>query len=141
MINSRKLTDLLPDVQEKVEAFLAAAKAQGIEVLVTSTYRDFAQQAATYAQGRTTPGHIVSNAKPGHSWHNWKRAVDVVPMAGGKPCWGDTDLWNRLGVIGESVGLEWAGRWKSFKELAHFQFTEGHTLAELLQAHPGGLDG
>lgn len=140
MINSRKLTDLLPQVSAKVEAFLAAAKDAGIDVLVTSSYRDFESQAALYAQGRTAPGRIVTNARPGHSWHNWKRAVDVVPLVNGKAVWDDQALWQKLGKLGESVGLEWAGRWTSFKEMAHFQLTEGLTLSALRNAHPFGLD-
>jgi len=59
----------------------------------------------------------------------------VVPLHHGKPVW-DTSganglLWQQIGALGESVGLEWAGRWKKFRELAHFQFTGGLTLAEL----------
>ena len=139
MINSRKIEDLLPQVQVKIQAFLEAAKAQGIDLLVTSTYRDFESQATIYAQGRSAPGKIVTNAKPGYSWHNWKRAADVVPLVGGKAIWNDTALWTKIGTIGESVGLEWAGRWKSFKETPHFQLTEGNTLATLLHEHPHGL--
>lgn len=135
MINSRKLEDLLPVVQEKVSAFLAACDAERIDLIVTSTYRDEASQDALYAQGRTSIGKIVTNAKAGHSFHNFRCAVDVVPIRNGKAVWStsgqDGLLWNRIGEIGESVGLEWAGRWKSFKEFAHFQYTAGHTLAQL----------
>ncbi|CAB5151866.1 hypothetical protein UFOVP148_68, partial [uncultured Caudovirales phage] len=40
MINSRSLDDLLPQVRDKVEDFLALCKQDGIDLLVTSTYRD-----------------------------------------------------------------------------------------------------
>ena len=139
MINSRKLDDLLPQVRNRAKAFLDAAKAQGIDLLVTSTYRDFEQQDATYAQGRTTPGSVVTCAKAGKSWHNWKRAFDVVPLVNGKPVWNDLVLWDRIGKIGEANGLEWAGRWVHFRELPHFQMTEGLSLDGLLAAHPKGL--
>ena len=33
--------------------------------------RTFAQQNALYAQGRITPGKIVTKAKGGQSWHNF----------------------------------------------------------------------
>lgn len=56
MINSRSLDDLIPPAKARVQAFLEAAKKQGIDLLVTSTYRDNASQDALYAQGRTTPG-------------------------------------------------------------------------------------
>lgn len=135
MINSRDLKDLHPAARRRAEAFLAAAKAAGIDLLVTSTYRDAASQQALYDQGRTKPGRKVTNAKPGQSWHNWRCALDVVPMRAGKPVWGTTGedgkLWLQVGTLGEACGLEWAGRWVRFREMAHFQYTAGLTLADL----------
>ena len=146
MINSRDLKELNPKVKERVEKWLAACKAEGIDVLITSTYRDAESQNALYAQGRTKPGRIVTNAKAGDSWHNWRCAVDFVPMRNGKPVWGtsgngldnnpaddetdDLELWQKIGTLAEKHGLEWAGRWKKFKELAHVQYTAGLTLAD-----------
>jgi peptidoglycan L-alanyl-D-glutamate endopeptidase CwlK len=133
MINSRSLDDLLPVVKVKVQKFLDLAKAEGIDLLVTSTYRDHESQNALYAQGRTAAGKIVTNAKAGQSFHNWRCAVDVVPIVNGKAVWNDNGTWARVGVIGKSVGLEWAGDWKRFKEFPHFQYTGGTTLAQLNQ--------
>lgn len=134
MINSRSLDELHPIVKEKVQQFIQKCDENGIDLLVTSTYRDHESQNALYAQGRTTPGKKVTNAKAGQSWHNWRVAVDVVPLRNGKPVWGTTgadwELWEAVGNIGESVGLEWAGRWKTFKEYAHFQYTGGLKLAD-----------
>ena len=136
MMNSRSLADLVLPCKEKAESFLKLAKDAGIDLLVTSTYRDNESQAALYAQGRTKPGVIVTNARPGQSWHNWRCAFDVVPLRNGKPVWGTTgpdgDLWRKVGELGEAVGLEWSGRWKGkLREMAHFQYTGGLTLAEL----------
>jgi len=133
MINSRKLDDLLPAVATKARALISAAKRDGIELLVTSTYRDAECQDALYAQGRTTPGRRVTNAKGGQSWHQYRVAFDVVPLVAGKAIWDDRRIWTRIGELGESVGLEWAGRWKSFPESPHFQFTGGLTMAQLKQ--------
>lgn len=136
MINSRNLSDLVPQCKERAESFLKLAKDAGIDLLVTSTYRDNESQAALFAQGRTKPGIIVTNAKPGQSWHNWRCAFDVVPLRNGKPVWGtagpDGDIWRKVGELGESVGLEWAGRWTGkLREFAHFQYTGGLTLVDL----------
>lgn len=131
MKNSRDIADLLPVVQVKARAFLAACKAEGIDVLITSTLRDAESQNALYAQGRTKPGKIVTNAKAGQSWHNHACAFDFVPIKNGKAMWNDAATFTRCGEIAESVGLEWAGRWKKFKELAHVQYTGGLTLAQL----------
>lgn len=134
MINSRKLEDLLPQVRTRVEAFLKAADEAGIDLLVTSTYRDNASQDALYAQGRTKPGRIVTNAKAGQSFHNHRCAVDVVPVRNGKPVWDSKDpVWQTVGRLGKAAGLEWAGDWKRFKEFPHFQYTGGLTLAQLQQ--------
>jgi len=132
MINSRKLDDLIPQAKERVERFIALCHEQGIDLLVTSTFRDHESQGELYEQGRTRPGKIVTNAKPGESWHNYRCAVDVVPLVNGKPNWDGSDpIWQTIGELGEQAGLEWAGRWHSFKELAHFQYTGGLTLADL----------
>lgn len=130
MKNSRNIDDLHPIVAKMCHDFVAKCDAEGIDVLITSTYRDLESQAAIYAQGRTTPGKKVTNAKPGQSWHNWRVAFDFVPVVNGKAQWNDLKTFERCGVIAESVGLEWAGRWKSFKEMAHCQFTGGLKLAD-----------
>ena len=132
MINSRSLDDLLPPVKERVEKFLNSAKAAGIDLLITSTYRDNASQNALYAQGRTKLGKIVTNAKAGQSLHNYRCAVDVVPIVAGKPRWDvKEEVWQQVGALGKAAGLEWAGDWKRFKEYPHFQYTGGLTLAQL----------
>lgn len=130
MINSRSLTDLNPKVAALCSEFINRCKEQGIDVIITSTYRDTESQNALYAQGRTTAGKIVTNAKGGQSFHNWKVAFDFCPIVNGKAQWSDADLFTKCGEIGEGVGLEWAGRWSKFKETAHLQYTNGLKLAD-----------
>lgn len=132
MIASRDIAELLPRVRALAQRFIDACHAQGIDVIITSTYRDNASQAALYAQGRTAPGAIVTNAQPGHSYHQYRCAFDFAPIVSGKIPWNDTGLFLRCGKIGESVGLEWAGRWHSFPESAHLQWTGGRTIGQLL---------
>ena len=134
MINSRDLKELHPIVQAKAHTFIERCRQAGIDILITSTYRDHASQNALYAQGRTIKGKIVTNARGGDSFHNWRVAFDCVPIRNGKPVWGTTGedgkLWKKVGEIGQSCGLEWAGSWKSFPEFAHFQHTNGLTLQD-----------
>ena len=132
MINSRKLEDLLPVVKSRVDQWLTDCKNHGLDVLVTSTYRDFESQDALYAQGRTAPGKIVTNAKAGESFHNYRCALDIVPIVNGKADWTGTDpVWMKIAELGKAAGLEWAGDWKTFKEYAHFQYAGGLTLKDL----------
>jgi peptidoglycan L-alanyl-D-glutamate endopeptidase CwlK len=132
MINSRKLEDLLPIVKSRVDLFLDLCKQSGIDVIITSTYRDTESQDALYAQGRTIPGSVVTKAKGGESFHNYRCAVDIVPIINGKADWnGSHPVWAKLGELGKEAGLDWAGGWKTFKELAHFQYTNGLTIKDL----------
>lgn len=126
---SRRLADLDEILQPIAQAHLNACKAQGIELLVTCTWRSNEEQARLYAQGRTASGPIVTNARPGDSKHNAmkngkpaSKAYDVVPMRDGKPIWDDKDpVWQEVGRLGESVGLAWAGRWLRLREFPHFE--------------------
>lgn len=144
-VNSRDPKLLAPDVYPKYLHFEKRCKEEGIDFVVTCTYRNDEAQTELYAQGRTKPGRIVTNAKAGQSLHNAvggdgqpaARAFDIVVMRHGKPIWGtsgdgidddpsdddrdDLELWQRAGLIGEECGFEWAGRWKSFREFPHFQ--------------------
>lgn len=137
MINSRDINDLHPKVKDMAIKFINACKKAGIDIIVTSTYRDGESQNELYAQGRTKPGRRVTNAKAGQSWHNYRLAFDVVPLRNGKPVWNTTGnvdgkLWARIGALGKLAGLQWAGDWTgSLKEMAHFQYTGGLTLADL----------
>ena len=122
---------MLPQARVRVDKFLQAVKDANIDLLITSTYRDNESQDALYAQGRTIPGRVVTNAKGGQSFHNYRCAIDVVPVVNGKPQWdGGNPIWQTIGKLGEKSGLEWAGRWRGFRELPHFQYTGGYTIEQ-----------
>jgi len=93
--------------------------------------RTHAQQGAVYAQGRTTPGAIVTDAEPGDSFHQYGLAGDVVPLAyKALPNWNPSGpLWAKIGAIGESLGLTWGGRW-SKPDRPHFHL-DAAPLVEL----------
>ena len=134
---SRSLNDLHPAMQPLAAEFLNNCKAAGIDLLVTCTWRSGAEQDALYAQGRTTPGAIVTRAKAGQSKHNHtlagrpaSLALDVVPLRLGKPVWAASDaIWQDVGRIGKACGLEWAGEWKRMREFPHFQHSNSKAIA------------
>ena len=130
MINSRKITDLHPKVAVMAAAFVQQCAAVGIDVIITSTYRDNEAQAALYAQGRTAPGKVVTKVKGGDSFHNWRCAFDFVPVVNGKAVWDDDHLWEQCGAIGEECGMEWGGDWPRFPDKPHMQNTRGRSTAE-----------
>jgi hypothetical protein len=136
-----------PDVRQKYDRHLALCLLEGIVIRGTDFYRSFAEQAQVYAVGRDENGKVVgrilTRAKPGYSFHQWRRAYDVciVRFPGDLTPKDVYDgPWERVAIIGESVGLtaglHFPGR---FKDGPHFEYPAGRTIAALLAAHPKGL--
>lgn len=98
------------------------------------TYRSPARQAALYAQGRTTPGPIVTHKRTG-GYHSDGLAADIVWFdADNRPHWdGPEALWARLGHAARSQGLVWGGDWK-FRDKPHLQCTLVQRAVWLLPA-------
>ena len=135
---SRKLTDLHPILQELALKLIRNCKEMGISIVLTQTLRTFAEQDVIYAQGRTKPGRIVTNARGGESYHNYGLAFDVAVKSKYGLTWdelADTndDLvadYHQVGEIAEELGLEWGGRWK-FRDIPHYQYTFGLSIKDL----------
>ena len=137
----RDVTQLHPRLQEKFELLQKKCAKKGITIRATECLRTAKEQDALYAKGRTAPGSKVTNAsgKDAKSMHQWGVAVDIViDMDADKD--GDIDirdlynvkLLNIVGKIGESIGLEWGGSWKSIVDKPHFQLPDwGSTPAKL----------
>jgi peptidoglycan L-alanyl-D-glutamate endopeptidase CwlK len=145
---SKSLNDLCPKASGKAKEFVGYCTQQGISVVVTCTYRSIVEQNALYLQGRDSlrevnlsrrlinlnpitaaDNKIVTRARGGYSFHQYRVAFDIVPVENGKPIWSATHpVWHILGALGESCGLEWAGRWKRNNETCHFQYTDGLTI-------------
>jgi len=118
-------------MQQMATVHKQLCKQNGVELLIYCTLRSNAEQNDLYAIGRTAKGHIVTNARAGHSAHNpdpngKAHAYDCVPMIGGKPMWDDKHpSWRIVGSCGEEAGLTWSGRWSGkLREQAHFQAPE-----------------
>lgn len=102
--------------------------------MITQAYRTKAEQDALYAQGRTKPGKIVTNAKGGYSNHNYGLSFDYVPLDGTRAIWdANNPLWSKFGLIGESLGLEWGARWKQLPDRPHLQYTFGLSINDLVK--------
>lgn len=126
----RKIEELLPKVAKAAQAAIDECKGHGLAVLISCTYRSGEEQNALYAQGRTKPGHKVTNAKAGQSFHQHRVALDLYPLVQGKPDFtGAAPEWHKIAVIFKKHGFEWAGDWKTFREMPHFQMTGGHSCA------------
>lgn len=107
----------------------------------THTLRTFAEQNELFAQGRTKPGKIVTNARAGRSFHNYGLAVDIALIINGTQASWDTisDFdgdrvadWMECVNVFKRYGWEWGGDWKgTLVDAPHFQRTFGYTTAQL----------
>lgn len=71
--------------------------------------RTFAEQDLLWAQGRSSPGRIVTYAKGGQSAHNYGCATDFAYFRpDGSIDWG-TDKWPEYGQAVEKVNAVWGG--------------------------------
>jgi len=134
---SRSVDDLLPEVRDKVLAFVNGCAARGVTIMVYCTHRGPEEQALLYERGRTLPGPVVTKAKSWQSAHQYRRAADCVPMVLGKPLWKyekNSPEWVIFGEEVEKAGLEWAGKWQRFREYVHVQDLSGKTISQLFIA-------
>lgn len=129
---SRNLSDLTPEMQVYVGVLMQLCDEAGLDLLIYCTRRTLAEQLMLYKIGRDTPGKIVTNARPGQSAHNYGMAIDAVPMLAGKPQWArSSPLWQKYGELVAKAGLEWAGKWTTFKEYPHAQMQGFDWRAEM----------
>ena len=138
--SEKNIATLLPEVQPMARMLVQKAAANGIAIRVISGLRSYEEQDALYAQGRTAPGNIVTNARGGYSNHNFGIAFDVGVFSGSKYL-PESPKYKAVGVLGQELGLEWGGSWTSLVDEPHFQLrpawaqsmTESRMLAELRQ--------
>ncbi len=106
-------TEMNPNFLSQVNnCFLPVAAVYGYALRVTDGFRSIADQTKMYYQGRTINGHIVTEAEPGHSLHNYGYAVDVVDRYKGYKI-----NWTRLVKIAQFCSLESGG----VGDLPHFE--------------------
>ena len=123
-VSEARLGVVHPLLTAKVRMMADILEPEAIIFRVTQGLRTWAEQAALYAQGRTAPGKIVTNAAPGASYHNYGLAVDVVPMTIEGPDWNEQHpVWSRLVSVGTSLGLVAGAQFRSFPDQPHFQLT------------------
>jgi len=140
------LTKLKDSIRPKVIAALDEMRADKIladsgvtGIMVSETLRELPTQMAYFARGRMNPDDTkamykaaglyeigTEEAKRTATWtleskHLRGEAIDLVPTREGKLWWNaPVEIWARMGIIGESHGLTWGGRWKN-RDTPHFE--------------------
>lgn len=127
----RDQSKLHPILQYKIKQLIALCEAHDLKIGIGECVRTVQEQDALYAKGRTAPGNKVTNCKGStySSMHQWGVAFDfylVMDVDGDGQTSDDTyndstGLYTKVGKLGQSIGLEWGGAWKSIVDKPHFQ--------------------
>lgn len=143
-----KLRLVYPDLAVRVvRVFQDMGVLHGRGMRVSEGVRTIEYQARLYAQGRTSPGPVVTFAKPGDSHHHYGCALDAC-FTGPDPYLAkmktvEADfLWKEFGRLAQAHGLVWGGIWDKFMDRPHVQSTYGFTLREIQAFYKhGGMTG
>lgn len=129
----KRIAKLHPLVRAEVTQIVEEANRRltgRAKVRISQGLRTYAEQQALYDQGRTEPGKIVTNAKPGYSMHNFGLAFDIVLIVDGKKAIWDTRTdfdddkkadWMEVVEVAKQFGWLWGGDFRSFKDYPHFE--------------------
>lgn len=118
--SERNIATLESEVRPIARALVHKAASHGLTIKVIGGTRSFDEQDRLFAQGRTTPGMIVTKARGGFSNHNFGIAFDVGVFEGSRYL-SESVKYKAVGALGEELGLEWGGRWTSIVDQPHFQ--------------------
>ena len=118
----RDLSELLPEVKKGAELFLEECKKQGLNVLITETYRPQARQDWLYEQGRTRAGKKVTWTKK--SKHTSRRAFDICKNVRGREYDNSDGFFKKCADIAVSIGFT-AGYYWDKQDMPHIQLDVG----------------
>jgi peptidoglycan LD-endopeptidase CwlK len=145
--SERTIATLHPELGAYARALIHSAASQSIRIKIISGLRTVEEQDALFAQGRTTPGPIVTHARGGFSNHNFGIAFDVGVYESNRYL-GESPKYAVVGALGQALGLEWGGTWTSIVDQPHFQLrpiwaeemTQSQMLAQLRERLSTGED-
>jgi hypothetical protein len=151
-ISQARLHTVIPELQRRVTRLdsLLMASPLAVHLRITRAIATFSEQAAIYAEGRTSAGvpcihngitmvlgtckihpmgSIVTNAKPMNSMHIYGLAVDACPDLPGlptwRPDWDEKDArWQEFLSLARTCNLAEGAQWRTFKDFPHLYLIE-----------------
>lgn len=131
----REISQLHPYLQELVLKLVEECAKQNLQIAIGECYRTVEEQNALYAIGRSKPGSKVTNARGDSysSMHQWGVAFDIYRNDEKGLYYNADSFFNRVGKVGEALGLEWGGSWSGLVDLPHFQLPDWGSTPTLLK--------
>jgi len=128
MRSSRDIDELRPDVAANCRIFLRLCGEAGLDVLVTGTVRDAEFQRRCYERG------TAKSPLPAFHAIGVGLAFDICKNVKGHE-YDDAAFFRACGEIGEKIGFEWGGRWRTIVDMPHFQWSgagHGYSSADII---------
>jgi peptidoglycan L-alanyl-D-glutamate endopeptidase CwlK len=117
-VSESRLTLVHSALSSRIHALANDLSSDGVNIRITQGWRSYASQNALYAQGRSLPGPIVTDAPGGYSAHNFGYAVDFVDMLGRLPDWDRNDpQWQDVLAKALLHGLAEGAQWEDYPHL------------------------
>ena len=132
-----RLESLEPTFRTKVEQLMARMKElTALDWVVVQGRRTMAEQNALYAQGRTTAGKIVTNARGGDSPHNFGEGADLVAKKVDGKLWWDAEpiVWKTLADEARKLGLVAGYYFKNIHDNDHVESADWRKRREQWRA-------
>ncbi|MGI6007374.1 MAG: peptidoglycan-binding protein [Ruminococcus sp.] len=135
----RDISKCHPRLQKKAAQLKKTCADKGYAIEIGESFRSVSEQDALYAQGRTQPGQIVTNARGSSysSMHQWGVAFDFYRNDGTGAYNEAGRFFENVGQIGKTLGLEWGGDWSSPVDRPHFQLPDWGSTPSLLKKQYG----
>lgn len=157
-----KSIEKIQTAHPKLKAKMLAAYQEAVKVTPTGVHpyidevlRTFKRSDELYAQGRTKPGPIVTNAPGGSSYHNYGLACDFHIQVNGKDIWPNRpdkdNNWMKVVTIFKKYGFKWGADWdndgitkaqgdkdEGIVDAPHFEQSFGYSVKQLLALYKAG---
>lgn len=114
----RDRSQLSVQAQKACALFLEECKKQGLNVLITETYRSQERQNWLYEQGRSREGKVVTWTK--NSRYTSRRAWDICKNVKGQE-YSDKTFFKKCAEVAALLGITWGGEWKNSPDTPHFE--------------------
>lgn len=152
--NLIKLNELHPKLRADGIAAWAECEAimpPNIKLWIEQVKRSMKESDVLYAQGRTIPGDIVTDAPGGSSYHNYALAFDFHMITNGNVDYQVGPNWMKIVAIMKKHGWIWGADWNNngitraqgdkkekLVDAPHFQKTFGYNWRDLLALYRSG---
>lgn len=150
VISINRCLNLHPKVAAEVIKIIDEIEANfppNAKVRIVQGLRTIDEQNKLYAQGRTEPGHRVTNARGGSSYHNYGLAIDFAILYNDKELSWDIDYdfdkdgvkdWQEVVQAFKKHGWKWGGDWQRITDNPHLEKNFGVDWRELLRRYKAG---